>query len=131
VITRFLSVLGVVVIFGVGLHHTFIGGIVRTYALFSPRDAINVADFAELMVGVVAQSFLLGVQISAPFLAFGIIFNVGLGLMARLAPQIQVFFIAQPLALMLGIALMLASLGTMMTAFTSGFADALRPYFGG
>jgi flagellar biosynthesis protein FliR len=131
VVTRFLGVLGVIIIFGSGLHHIFIGGIVRTYAIFSPRDTINVADFSTLMLNIVAQSFALGIQMSAPFLAFGIILNVGLGLMGRLAPQIQIFFVAQPLSLMLGIALFLASIGTMMTVFITHFADAIRPYFGG
>jgi flagellar biosynthesis protein FliR len=131
IVTRFLSILGVIIIFGSGLHHIFIGGIVRTYAIFSPRDAISVADFSELMLNIISQSFILGVQMSAPFLAFGIILNVGLGLMGRLAPQIQIFFVAQPLSLMLGITLLLASIGTMMTVFITHFADAIRPFFGG
>jgi flagellar biosynthesis protein FliR len=131
VITRFLGLLGVVMIFATGLHHLLIGGMVKSYALFRPGTGIMTADMADMVTTLVAQSFLLGIQISAPFLAFGIIFNVGLGLMSRLAPQIQVFFIAQPLSIMTGVALLLASLGAMMTAFTTAFADALRPLLGG
>jgi flagellar biosynthesis protein FliR len=131
VITRFLGLLGVVMIFATGLHHLLIGGMVKSYALFRPGTGIMTADMADMVTTLVSQSFLLGIQISAPFLAFGIIFNVGLGLMSRLAPQIQVFFIAQPLSIMTGVALLLASLGAMMTAFTTSFADALRPLLGG
>jgi flagellar biosynthetic protein FliR len=131
VITRFLAVLGVVMIFATGLHHLLIGGMVKSYALFRPGADLMMADMADMVLTLVAQSFLLGIQMSAPFLAFGIIFNVGLGLMARLAPQIQVFFVAQPLAIMGGVALLMASLGAMMTAFTSAFSDALRPLLGG
>jgi flagellar biosynthesis protein FliR len=130
VITRFLGVLGVIIIFATGLHHLLIGGMVKTYALFKPGADIMMSDMADMVVTLIAQSFLLGIQMSAPFLAFGIIFNVGLGLMARLAPQIQIFFIAQPLALMGGIALLMASLGAIMTAFASAFAEALRPLLG-
>jgi flagellar biosynthesis protein FliR len=131
VITRFLGVLGVVMIFATGLHHLLIGGMVKSYALFRPGSDLLMSDMADMVLTLVSQSFLLGIQMSAPFLAFGIIFNVGLGLMSRLAPQIQVFFVAQPLALMGGIALLMASLGAMMTAFTSAFSDALRPLLGG
>jgi flagellar biosynthesis protein FliR len=121
----------VVMLFATGLHHLLIGGMVKSYALFRPGTGIMTADMADMVTTLVSQSFLLGIQISAPFLAFGIIFNVGLGLMSRLAPQIQVFFIAQPLSIMTGVALLLASLGAMMTAFTTSFADALRPLLGG
>jgi flagellar biosynthesis protein FliR len=131
VITRFLGVLGVVMIFATGLHHLLIGGMVKSYALFRPGSDLLMSDMADMVLTLVSQSFLLGIQMSAPFLAFGIIFNVGLGLMSRLAPQIQVFFVAQPLALMGGIALLMASLGAMMTAFTAAFSDALRPLLGG
>jgi flagellar biosynthesis protein FliR len=131
VITRFLSVLGVVMIFATGLHHLLIGGMVKSYALFRPGSDLLMSDMADMVLTLVSQSFLLGIQMSAPFLAFGVIFNVGLGLMSRLAPQIQVFFVAQPLAIMGGIALLMASLGAMMTAFTSAFSDALRPLLGG
>ncbi len=131
VITKFLGVFAVVMIFSTGLHHLLIDGMVKSYALFKPGSDIMMSDMANMVVALVAQSFLLGIQMAAPFLAFGIIFNVGLGLMSRLAPQIQVFFIAQPLSLMVGVALLMASLGAMMTAFTAAFADALRPLLGG
>ncbi len=131
VITKFLGVFGVVMIFTTGLHHLLIGGMVKSYALFRPGSELMMSDMTDMVLAMIAQSFLLGIQMAAPFLAFGIIFNVGLGLMSRLAPQIQVFFIAQPLSLMVGVALLMASLGAMMTAFTTAFSDALRPLLGG
>jgi flagellar biosynthetic protein FliR len=40
-----------------------------------------------------------------------------MGLAARVAPAIQIFFILQPLNLLLGTALIAATLGTMLTFF--------------
>jgi hypothetical protein len=51
-----------------------------------------------------AHSFALGVQISAPFLVFGLVINLAMGLIARLQPAIQVFFIAQPAQIAIGMA---------------------------
>lgn len=129
-IGRFLSLAAVVLMFVGGLHHMIFASLVRSYMFMAPGGALNTGDFAELAVGAVASSFSLGLQLAAPFLVFGLIFNVGLGLMARLTPTIQVFFIAQPLNLLLGFALMLATMGLVLTQFIERFAEALRTFGG-
>jgi flagellar biosynthetic protein FliR len=57
------------------------------------------------------------VQIAAPFIAFGILFNVGLGVLARLMPQMQVFFVAVPASVLIGMLVLFGSLGVMMGVF--------------
>lgn len=131
VLAKFMGILAVVLVFAADLHHLMLGGMVRSYALFRPGDGLMMGDFAALSVKLVAQSFALGLQMAAPFLIYGLIFNVGLGLLARLTPQIQVFFIAQPLAIILSIALLLSVLGLTMTVFLNHFGDALRGFLGG
>ena len=54
------------------------------------------------------------------------LFNVALGLASRLAPAIQIFFIAQPLNLLLGITLFAAILGALLTAFAAAMAAWLQ-----
>jgi flagellar biosynthetic protein FliR len=57
------------------------------------------------------------VQLSAPFLAFGLLFNLGLGILSRLMPQMQVFFVGMPLSILGGLMLLLLVIGIMMTTF--------------
>jgi flagellar biosynthetic protein FliR len=54
------------------------------------------------------------------------VFNIALGLAARLAPAIQVFFIAQPLNLMLGLSLFATLLGAILNCFSSAMTDWLQ-----
>lgn len=130
-VSRFLSVLAVVLVFATDLHHLMLAGMVRSYALFRPGADMMLGDFAQLSVQMVAQSFALGLQMAAPFLVYGLVFNTGLGLMARLTPQIQVFFIAQPLGIILSLALLLVTIGMIMTLFLDRFGAALRAMTGG
>ena len=130
VVTRFMGVMGVVMIFSFNLHHSLIIGVARSYALFAPGSPLLTADFAKMSTDIVAQTFALGVQLSAPFLVFGLIFNVGLGLISRLVPSLQVFFVAQPLTLLFGFALLAAVIGTTMTVFVERFATLLAPMIG-
>jgi flagellar biosynthesis protein FliR len=130
VVTKFLGLIGVVMIFATNTHHIMIAGMTRSYALFGPNAPMLNADFAQWTILIVSQSFALGIQLAAPFLLFGIIFNVGLGLISRLTPTIQVFFISQPLSLMLALALFMSLIGTMMTVFMTRFREALMPLLG-
>ena len=66
---------------------------------------------------LVSSSFALGFQLAAPFLVFGFALYAGLGVLARLMPQLQIFFVAVPLNIVCGFLIMLALLGSLMTVF--------------
>jgi flagellar biosynthetic protein FliR len=66
---------------------------------------------------MVAGAFRVGIQLSAPFIVFGMVFNIGLGVLARLMPQMQVFFVGLPLSILLGLLFLLLLLGAMMGFF--------------
>jgi flagellar biosynthetic protein FliR len=69
---------------------------------------------------------LLGVGLAAPLLVYGIVFNVALGLAARMAPAIQVFFITQPLNLLLGLGLLAAVIGGMLRLFAEAMGNFVQ-----
>jgi flagellar biosynthetic protein FliR len=87
---------------------------------------------AQHITTVIATAFKIGIQLSAPFLVFGLLFNLGLGVLSRLMPQMQVFFIGLPLSIMLGFALLLVVIGTMMGVFVGYLEGVLgelaRPF---
>lgn len=99
----FLSILGVALIFATGLHQMFLQGIVGSYDLIALGAPPPVGDAAELALETASTSFRVGFQIAMPVIAAGLIFRVGLGVLSRLIPQIQVFFIALPLQVMGGL----------------------------
>lgn len=117
IVSSFLTLIGVTMIFVTGLHHVMVAAMYDSYTLFPPGDLPAVNDFAMMATRTVAQSFRLGIQMSAPFLVYGLIFNIGLGLVARLMPQLQVFFIAMPLNIMLGFSILMFVIGTVMAWF--------------
>ncbi len=98
----FLGMMGVTLIFATGLHHMFIAGVAGSYDIIAPGAPPPVGDLTELAVDTVALSFRVGFQIAMPIIAAGLVFRVGLGVLARLIPQIQVFFVVLPLQLLGG-----------------------------
>jgi flagellar biosynthetic protein FliR len=104
-IATFLNLMGLVLIFVTGLHQLIIMALFDSYILFPPGAVPPVGDFAELFQRYMSDAFLIGIQMAAPFIVYGLIFYISLGVTARLMPQLQVFFIAMPLNITLGLLL--------------------------
>lgn len=117
-IGNFLTVLGVTLIFATDLHYPVIAALNDSYNIFRPGEMPFSGDVARHITQVVTSAFRIGVQLAAPFLAFGLLFNLGLGILSRLMPQMQVFFVGLPLSILLGLLLLLLVLGAMMGTFT-------------
>ncbi|VAV86866.1 Flagellar biosynthesis protein FliR, partial [hydrothermal vent metagenome] len=114
IFATFLNLTAVVLIFTTGLHHMFLTGLVGSYDLIPVGSLPSGVDVKTLATDTVAQSFRLGIQISAPLIAFGLIFYLSLGVLSRLMPQVQIFFVAMPLNVLVGIAIFALSFGAMM-----------------
>lgn len=120
-IATFLTLLGLVLIFATGLHMMMIRALADSYVLFTPGQLPPVGDFAALAVRYVSSSFRIGIQIAAPFIVYGLVFYIGLGILARLLPQIQIFFIAIPLQIFLALIIFGLVLAPTMIWFLDHF----------
>jgi flagellar biosynthetic protein FliR len=125
VVGNFLSMLAVVLIFAANLHHLAIGAVAGSYHLIPPGTSLPTADIAELAIRTVSGAFALGFQLAAPFLVFGFAVNAGFGVLARMMPQLQVFFVAMPVNIMVGFMVLTLLLGSMMTIFLSYYATQM------
>ena len=116
-IAAFLMLFGTVLVFATNTHHLFIAGLVGSYELIAPARPLIAADFAELAIRTVGDSFMLGVQLAAPVIVFALIFNLAAGLVGRVMPAFQIFFAAAPLSIILGLSIFALSLGVLGTVF--------------
>jgi flagellar biosynthesis protein FliR len=123
--SAFYAVLGVLLIFITNTHHLMLRGLVDSYAVFVPGHLPPVEDLSQTVAHAVAASFRLGIEMAAPFIVLGTVFFVGLGLIARLVPQLQVLFVTQPLQIMGGLLLMgliaATGMGWFLQVFTQQF----------
>ncbi len=116
-IGNFLSLLGITLIFATDLHHLAIEGLAHSYVVLPPDGVPAFSDALMLATRALARGFTLAMQISGPFIAFGILFNLGLGVLSRLMPQLQVFFLAVPASVLAGMVILIGCLGVMMGVF--------------
>lgn len=124
--SSFYSILGVLLIFATNMHHMMLRGLVDSYAVFVPGHLPPVEDLSQTIAHEVGASFRLAMEMAAPFIVLGTVFFVGLGLIARLVPQLQVLFITQPLQIMGGLLLMALIAATGMGWFLQVFSQQFQ-----
>jgi flagellar biosynthesis protein FliR len=126
----FLGLLGIVLIMTTDLHHLFIGAIVKSYQVFPFARDVPVGDAGQLAIQTVAKCFALGVQLAAPVIVFSLVFNIATGLVGRVMPQFQVFFVASPIMVLMGLSIFALSLGGIGMVWLDRYRELLAPFTG-
>lgn len=130
-IGAFLSVTGVIILFAANMHHLLIYGLVGSYELFPVGSIPDTGSMAEMMAGTVAAAFRIGVEMAAPFMVVTMVVYIGMGVLARLMPQIQVFMVALPLQILVALILMSLVISAIMLMWLSRFEEGLVFFLSG
>ncbi|THD70811.1 MAG: flagellar type III secretion system protein FliR [Bradyrhizobium sp.] len=125
-IGNFLSLLGITLLFATDTHHLVIAALSDSYNIFSPGETLSGGDIAALATRAFAAAFRIGLQLAAPFVVFGLVFNIGLGVLARLMPQMQVYFVGVPLAILAGFLILAFVIAAMMGTFLDYFTSVMH-----
>lgn len=124
----FLDMIAIVLIFSTNLHHIFLTGMVDSYQIFLPNNTIPIGGFSELITKTVAESFLMGIKISSPQIVVGLLLLLGAGVMGRLMPQMQVFFVMMPVQILIGFFILMITLSASMMLFIQYFAEIMSNF---
>lgn len=130
IIGNFLGLLALVMVLATDLHHLVLAAIHDSYVVYPPGTPLMFDDAYRLAWQVAAQSFAVGVQLSAPFIIYGLIFNLGLGILSKLMPQLQVFFIAMPANITFGMILLALLLASISAWYLVHFETEMRMLMG-
>ncbi len=125
-IGNFLTLLGITMLFATDSHYLVIAALNDSYSIFMPGEVMPAGDVAALATRAFSAAFKIGMQLSAPFLVFGLVFNVGLGVLARLMPQMQVYFVGVPLSILSGFLIFGVVLAAMMGSFLDYFIAVMH-----
>jgi flagellar biosynthetic protein FliR len=124
-IARLFALAAPLVVLVTGLYAMPLAALAGSYRLIPAGTLLPAADATQSVVRAVTDAFALSVRLASPFLLASIVWNVAIGLLARLVPRLQVFFIVMP-GQILGGMVLLAAVATALltvwqTALLSGF----------
>ncbi len=109
----FLNLTFVTLLFATNIHHMLLYTATNSYIVFPAGDLPSMSGAALWALNSFIDAFRIGVQLAAPLIVFGLVFYLSLGVLSRLMPQAQIFFIAMPSNIMVGLFIVTIALGAM------------------
>jgi len=76
-------------------HHIFLITVQKTFDLIPPNGPL-LLNSLEVLLQMTAQMIMTGIRIALPVMTALIITDLALGLLSRIAPQMQIFFLGVP-----------------------------------
>lgn len=106
VMGTFLHLLALVLFLEMGGHHALLGAFWDSLSLIPPGSLLFGQALGDLAVSSFAGMFLVAVRMSLPVAAALFLATLGLGVVARTVPQMNVFIVGLPLKILLGSVMM-------------------------
>jgi len=125
VVGRLFNLAAPVIILTSGLYAMPLRALAASYGVFPAGGVMPPGDLLEIAVRTVSASFDLALRLAAPFVLMSMLWQAGLGLLARLVPQIQVYFASLPGQLLGGLLLLALLGGPIIGAWTDAMREAL------
>ena len=133
VISQFLIVLASLVFVGAGGHAILLGLILESFHTLPVGTSILSQDSYGLVVRWSSMMFLGAVLVALPVMVALLFINVGLGVVTRAAPSLNIFAVGFPAMLLAGFLLLWLSMGSivgrMEWLWLQGF-DVVRQFLG-
>ncbi len=126
VVGNLFSMFAVLIFLSMDGEKIFINGLAKSFELI-PLNQVALKQAGPFMLEVANYLFVIAVQIAAPFLIVLFILDLSLAIFARVMPQANILFIAIPIKLLLGFALLSWMFPYMPDAFGKMF-DRLFQY---
>jgi flagellar biosynthetic protein FliR len=123
--TIFLTLSGGLIVLSLGLHHDLIRAIAQSYAAFPVGVLPPVAGVTAAVVKIFADFSALGLQLAAPMVVAGLLTTALFGLLNRLIPQLQVFFISVPISVVVVMVLFIAAIPQLMEVWAAVVAERI------
>lgn len=120
-LTNLLTFAGLMILFILDFHHIVFKAVAESYTSMPVGQMVNSQKMLITLTNTLSASFMIVLRLVSPFLVFGLMFNVAVGMINKLAPQIPVYFISTPYALMGGLFLLYLGIGALLRQFADGF----------
>ena len=107
VIGDFIYLTAILIFFLINGHHYLISGLVYSFAVIHiGKFTINQPVY-DLLIRYSGAVFIIAVKIASPILVSFLLVQIAEGIMARVIPQMQIFFVAQPLLIGIGFTMLI------------------------
>jgi flagellar biosynthetic protein FliR len=123
-IARLMGLMAPLLVLSTGLYALPLQALAHSYQVVPPGALLPAGPLAEAVQQAASSALDLSLRLSAPFILAGLLLQMALGLLARLAPQLQVFTVAVPGQILGGLVLLGLLAAPLLTAWSEAMAAA-------
>lgn len=127
-VTSLIVFCGLMLLFIMDFHHIVFRALLDSYAATPVGALIEPQKMLITMTDTLRASTYIMLRLASPFLIFGLLFNVAIGLVNKLAPQIPVYFISTPYLVTGGIFMLYLAIAAMVRQFAQGFGPVFNSF---
>lgn len=119
--TNMISFCGLMMLFILDFHHVVFRVLIDSYNVMPMGGVPNTQKMLITLTDTISKTYFLMLRLTSPFIIYGLMFNVGVGLVNKLAAQIPIYYISAPYLIAGGLLLVYWSIGAMMHQFALAF----------
>jgi len=121
-LASFITLCATMLFFATDQHWEVLRALADSYAALPVSNGFGAQFGLVQLVDIASKTFFLTLRIASPFIIFGIVINLAIGLANKLTPQIPVYFISLPFVLAGGLFLLYFVSKQFLQIFMAGFA---------
>jgi len=110
IIAQFYNLIALMIFLTINAHHWLFRTMVDSFRLIPPFTFHFDNSFVTHIINLVSYMFIIAIKIAAPVMAVLLLTSVAFGLIARTVPQMNVFVVAMPLKILVGLLFMIFTL---------------------
>lgn len=120
-IATLVTLTATVFLFITDQHWEVFRALLASYVVLPVNEPFSIEAGMRNISTALGDAFFLALQISSPFVIYGLIINLLFGLANKLIPQIPIYFISLPFVFAGGILLLYFTVAEFLTLFMAGF----------
>jgi flagellar biosynthetic protein FliR len=124
----FLGNLTILLLMMTDMYVMLIQAIADSYSLFVPGKFLYMEDATEFIIKTTTGSFNIAIKLAAPQLVAGLLLLLATGVIARLMPAIQIFFLVTPVQLLLSFFVLMITLSATVTWYINYISDSVSAF---
>ncbi|HHY10860.1 MAG TPA: flagellar biosynthetic protein FliR, partial [Firmicutes bacterium] len=122
VFSQFYFVFATLIFFGVDAHLWLFKALTKSFAILPLGQSLNLEPSFPVFMDLIQQVFVLGIKLALPIVATILLTDLGLGIVIRAVPQINVFVIGFPIKIAVGLLVIVFALPTFVLIVSELFS---------
>ncbi len=102
-LAQFFQLFAFLTFLTINAHHWFLMALADSFHLVPPFGFKISGSLIEQLIQIAGNMFVIAIKVGAPVIAALLLASIAFGLIARTVPQMNVFFVAMPLKIIIGL----------------------------